>query len=195
MPYLIRKLPNKDLYRVRNSETGKIHSYGTTLTKAKQQIRLLESIKKPKPKSNNKLPPVKKVRIYGKNIPERYIPSYLTSEQKRRQARSIIEKRDRPRLKNIPNKKSSWTMKAHMYFGKGNTSPKSIAKQLGVKLEGFEKILSKGRGAYYSGGSRPNQTPESWARARLFSVLFGGKARIVDKKIVNEYRIPLLKLK
>lgn len=191
MPYLIRKLPNKDLYRVRNSETNKIHAYGTTLTKAKQQVRLLESMKK----SNSKLPPVKKVRMYGKNIPERYIPSYLTPEQKRKQAKSIIEKRDRPQLKNIPNKKSSWTMKAYKYFGKGNTSPKSIAKQLGVKMEGFEKILSKGRGAYYSGGSRPNQTPESWARARLFSVLFGGKARIVDKKIVNEYRIPLLKSK
>lgn len=80
-----------------------------------------------------------------------------------------------------------------MYFGKGNTTSKSITKKLGVKMEGFEKILSKGRGTYYSGGSRPNQTPESWALTRLFSVLFGCKARIVDKKIVNEYRIPLLK--
>ena len=133
--------------------------------------------------------------MYGKNIPERYIPSYLTPEQKRRQARSIIEKRDRPQLQNIPIKRSEWTIKAEQYFGKGNTSPKSIAKQLGVKMEGFEKILNKGRGAYYSGGSRPNQTSESWARSRLFSVLFGGNARIVDKKIVNEYRIPLLKLK
>lgn len=193
MTYLIRKLPNKELYRVRNIETGKIHSYGTTLSKAKQQVRLLES--KKKPKQSSKLPPVKKVRMYGKNIPTRYIPSYLTHEQKRKQAKSITEKRDRPILKNIPNKKSSWTTKAHNYFGKGNTSPKSIAKQLGVKMEGFEKILSKGRGAYYSGGSRPNQTPHSWARARLFSVLFGGKARMVDKNIVNEYKIPLLKLK
>jgi len=191
MPYLIRKLPNKDLYRVRNTESGKIHSYGTSLTNAKRQVRLLESMKKP----DNKLPPVKKVRMYGKNIPERYLPSYLTLEQKRRQARSIIDKKDRPRLKNIPTTRSSWTMKAQLYFGKGNTSPKSISKQLGIKIEGIEKILSKGRGAYYSGGSRPNQTPESWARARLFSVLFGGKARIVDKKIVNDYNIPLLKLK
>ena len=29
MPYIIRKLPNKDLYRVRNAETGYIYAKGT----------------------------------------------------------------------------------------------------------------------------------------------------------------------
>ena len=48
MPYSIRKLPNKPLYRVRNKDTGEIHSYGTTLNKAKAQVRLLESLKKRK---------------------------------------------------------------------------------------------------------------------------------------------------
>lgn len=41
MPYAIRKLPNKDLYRVRNKETGKIYAYGTTKDKAEKQVRLL----------------------------------------------------------------------------------------------------------------------------------------------------------
>lgn len=44
MPYKIRKLPNKDLYRVYNKDTGKIFSYGTTLEKAKKQIRFLHMI-------------------------------------------------------------------------------------------------------------------------------------------------------
>ena len=38
-------------------------------------------------------------------------------------------------------------------------------------------------GAYYSSGSRPNQTPFSWGNARLASVIMGGPARKIDKKI------------
>lgn len=48
-----------------------------------------------------------------------------------------------------------------------------------------DKILSKGRAAYASSGSRPNVTPEQWAKARLASVLTGGKALRVDKDLVG----------
>jgi DNA adenine methylase len=41
MPYSIRKLPNKDLYRVYNTETKVVHSYATTLENAKKQVNLL----------------------------------------------------------------------------------------------------------------------------------------------------------
>ena len=41
MPYSIRKLPNKNLYRVRKKNTGEVLSRGTTLSKAKAQVRLL----------------------------------------------------------------------------------------------------------------------------------------------------------
>jgi hypothetical protein len=44
MPYKLRKLPNKDLYRVYNAKTGEIHSYGTTLENAKKQITLLNMV-------------------------------------------------------------------------------------------------------------------------------------------------------
>ena len=46
-------------------------------------------------------------------------------------------------------------------------------------------------GAYFSGGSRPNQTPTSWALGRLASVIMGGKARnqSIDGKIWNKYKI------
>lgn len=46
-------------------------------------------------------------------------------------------------------------------------------------------ILSKGRAAYAS-GSRPGQTPDSWAFARLASVLTGGKSLAVDKDLVSD---------
>lgn len=67
------------------------------------------------------------------------------------------------------------------------TKTKKREKEL---LKGFEEIYEKGKGAYYSAGSRPNQTPESWGKARVASVLVGGKSRAIDKKIVDKYNIP-----
>jgi hypothetical protein len=46
-------------------------------------------------------------------------------------------------------------------------------------------IVKKGEGAYYSSGSRPNQTAHSWAYARLASALTGGKAAKVDYHLVK----------
>lgn len=44
MPYKIRKLPNRELYRVYNTETKEIRAYGTTREKAIRLIRLLNAI-------------------------------------------------------------------------------------------------------------------------------------------------------
>jgi len=44
MPYNFRKLPNKNLYRVYNTKTKEVHSYGTTLENAKKQIKLLNMV-------------------------------------------------------------------------------------------------------------------------------------------------------
>ena len=54
----------------------------------------------------------------------------------------------------------------------------------------MEEVIMKGKGAYYSSGSRPNQTPMSWGKARLASVLVGGPSRKIDKKIVDKYKLP-----
>jgi hypothetical protein len=48
MPYRVRKLPGRPLYRVTAVDTGKILSKGTTLEKAKSQIRLLYALNNPK---------------------------------------------------------------------------------------------------------------------------------------------------
>ena len=40
MPYIIKKLASGK-YQVKNKITGKIHAKGTTLTKAKAQIKLM----------------------------------------------------------------------------------------------------------------------------------------------------------
>ena len=44
MPYKMRKLPNKDLYKVVNTETGKVHSSHSTKDNAKAQLRILEGL-------------------------------------------------------------------------------------------------------------------------------------------------------
>ncbi len=44
MPFVIRKLPCKNLYSVKNKITGAIHSKGSTLENAKAQVRLLHMI-------------------------------------------------------------------------------------------------------------------------------------------------------
>mgnify|MGYP003653741435 CR=1 FL=1 len=41
MPYTIRKLPNQDLYKVTNPLTKRVFSKGTSLEKAKKQVRML----------------------------------------------------------------------------------------------------------------------------------------------------------
>ena len=58
-----------------------------------------------------------------------------------------------------------------------------------ISETGREMIIKKGKGAFYSSGSRPNQTPFSWGLARLASVILGGPSRKVDKDIWEKYRI------
>jgi len=44
MPYTVRKLPNKELYRIRNSHTGEIKCHACTKENAAKQIKLLNYI-------------------------------------------------------------------------------------------------------------------------------------------------------
>jgi hypothetical protein len=46
MPYAIRKIRGKDLYKVWNTETGEVKSSGSTKKDAKSQVRLLYSLEK-----------------------------------------------------------------------------------------------------------------------------------------------------
>ena len=60
-----------------------------------------------------------------------------------------------------------------------------LAKKTGCSKTALAKIINKGAGAYYSSGSRPNQTAQSWGIARLASALTSGKAGAVDYDILN----------
>jgi hypothetical protein len=74
-----------------------------------------------------------------------------------------------------------------MYNIENITPNKALAKKTGCKLVGLKQIVRKGEGAYYSSGSRPNQTPQSWGLARLASAITAGKASTVDFDILKKY--------
>jgi len=129
-----------------------------------------------------------KVKISkNKKVPKSYVPESLSKEDKKKQIESIKKKTDRPKLKSFQSKRSSWVEKFQKKYNKKVSDYDFISKNIISKV-GINKILDKGRGAYYSSGSRPNQTPESWARARLASVIMGGAARKIDKDIWNKYK-------
>jgi len=44
MPFVIRKLPHKDLYTVKNKITGQVHSYGSTHTNALKLVKHLKGL-------------------------------------------------------------------------------------------------------------------------------------------------------
>jgi hypothetical protein len=62
---------------------------------------------------------------------------------------------------------------------------KELVLKTGCKLSALKQIVKKGEGAYYSSGSRPNQTPQSWGIARLASSITGGNASTVDFHIIK----------
>jgi hypothetical protein len=63
---------------------------------------------------------------------------------------------------------------------------KALVKASGCPMSVLRAIVKKGEGAYYSSGSRPNQTAHSWAYARLASALTGGKSAKIDFHLVKQ---------
>lgn len=116
-----------------------------------------------------------------------YVPKSLSKEDKKKQIKSIKEKKDRPKVKSFQSKRSSYVVAFENKYGTKITDDDFISKNI-ISRKGINEILKKGMGAYYSSGSRPNQTPQSWSRARLASVIMNGKARQVDSSIWNKYK-------
>ena len=121
-----------------------------------------------------------------RNIPEQYLKG-LKGKDREKQIKSIFEGKLRPKTK-APEKRSPWVIKFEKKYNKKITDSEFIHKNIITKT-GQKKIMDKAKGAYFSGGSRPNQTPSSWAYARLASVIMNGGARKVDKDIWVKYKI------
>ena len=128
-----------------------------------------------------------------KNLPDRYLEG-LEGKERKQQIKSIFEGTKRPKTSFI-SKKSNWTETFNSVYGeeinklKGGRSLKNISKVSGIPLKALEDVFKKGMAAYYNGGSRPNQTPESWAYARVYSYIMGGNTRKPDNDITKRYNV------
>lgn len=125
----------------------------------------------------------------------RYVPRSLTRKDRATQTANLRRSRiaythqkyiNRPILPSFKSKPSSHVARAKAIFGVQTMAPTELAKATGCKKWALEKIIQKGEGAYYSSGSRPNQTPQSWGYARLASALTGGPAAKVDAAILKQ---------
>ncbi len=138
--------------------------------------------------------------------PKRYY-SGLSVKDKKKQLRSLRKSREayktkkgkrkyytRPKLKSFKERKSSWTRKFQKKYPNAKTI-QQISKATGIPRKALLAVKKKGMGAYYSSGSRPNQTAQSWGLGRMYSYILGGPTRKIDKHITDKYNVKFRKTK
>jgi len=128
-------------------------------------------------------------------VPIRYLPSQLTRKDRKRQLRALSKSRNayksgeyyvRPIINSFKSKKSKHILRAENMYGVERILPnQELAGKTKCSVTALKQIVKKGEGAYYSSGSRPNQTARSWGLARLASAITGGKASAVDYAILE----------
>ena len=129
------------------------------------------------------------------NIQKRYIPTILSNKDKKIQRQNILKSRKlykkgkyytRPKVKSFKSKPSNHVKTAKKLYGILSIKPsRKLAIKTGCSTKTLTSIVNKGRAAYYSGGSRPNQTPDSWGIARLASTITGGNSSVVDYHLLH----------
>lgn len=130
------------------------------------------------------------------NVPIKYLPKRLSKKDKAKQKKQLKKSRaaykkgiyiHRKPLKSFKNKKSQHLINAEKIYKVNKiVINNNLAKKTGCSIKALNKIVKKGQGAYYSSGSRPNQSAHSWGIARLASSISGGKAAAIDYNILEE---------
>ena len=126
----------------------------------------------------------------------KYLPKNLTRKDKKLQLKMLIKSRSlykkgkfftRSKVSSFRTKKSPHILKAMKVYKVDKIgATNKLANETGCSKSSLEKIINKGEGAYYSSGSRPNQTAQSWGIARLASSITSGKAAVVDYNILEK---------
>ena len=129
-------------------------------------------------------------------VPVRYVPAALSRADARAQARMLRRSRRlyrqgqyvaRKPVASFRNRTSRHVRRAQTVYGVDHVVPGAeLARATGCSVKALSLIVRKGEGAYYSSGSRPNQTAQSWGIARLASALTAGKAAAVDYSILDK---------
>jgi hypothetical protein len=131
-----------------------------------------------------------------KKINMKYLPKNISFKDKKKQSKMLKKSQKmykkelyytRKKINSYTSKKSKHVIKAmKMYNVKKIDATDELAKKTKCSKVSLQKIIKKGEGAYYSSGSRPNQTAQSWGLARLASAITSGKASIVDYDILEK---------
>merc|ERR1711991_68647 len=125
----------------------------------------------------------------------RYAPKHLTKKDQKKQKKNLAKSRKlykkgiyfkRPKVKSFKSKKSRHINNVEKIYGVKNMSIPELSKKTKCTPASLNKIIEKGQGAYYSSGSRPNQSAHSWGVARLASSLTGGNASVIDYHVLEE---------
>ena len=129
-------------------------------------------------------------------IPRRYLPSLKEIKDSAKQVKMLMKSRKqykkgkfftRKKIKSYKSKTSNHITDARKIYGIQNITPNNeLARKTGCSLSALKQIVRKGQGAYYSSGSRPNQTSQSWGLARLASSITAGKSAAVDYNILEK---------
>lgn len=129
-------------------------------------------------------------------VPIRYVPNALAENDKTLQRKMLLKSRKlyrkgkyftRRKLPSFSSIKSPHITHARKYYGVEHVVPnKQLAKATGCSISALQEIVKKGEGAYFSSGSRPNQTAQSWGYARLASAITAGKSAAVDYAIIEK---------
>ena len=129
------------------------------------------------------------------NIPIKYLPHRLSMKDKKLQLKQLKASRNaykkkryltRKHVDSYKSKKSGHIVRAQKLYKLKNIALNSeLVNATRCSKSALQQIVKKGRGAYYSSGSRPNQSAHSWGYARLASAISGGKAAAIDYKILE----------
>lgn len=139
----------------------------------------------------------RRVILTKKNrVPMRYLPQHITEKDRIRQKQNLRKSRKlykqqkyytRPNIKSFVSKPSGHVQNAIKMYNVEHVRPdRTLARKTNCSVKGLQQIVKKGEGAYFSSGSRPNQTAQSWGYARLASAITGAGASIVDYDILKK---------
>jgi hypothetical protein len=112
----------------------------------------------------------------------------LDRRRKSEKGKYISKKLD---LKSYKHRKSKKVKLFEKKYGIKISNSKEISKKIGLPEKAQKEILDKGKGAFFSSGSRPGQTPHSWAYGRLASVILKQGAYKYDKHILDKYNVKI----
>lgn len=125
-----------------------------------------------------------------------YLPNHLSKEDKIKQKKELLKSiklykkqkyHTRKKIKSFKSKPSKHLKKVKQIY---DIDPliinQKLVKKTGCSKKVLKHIVKKGEGAYYSSGSRPNQTARSWGIARLASAITGGKSSKVDYHLLKQ---------